>query len=615
MFWRPYTVADFPDPMPLSDANGMTNVSNLLVAGDISGAALIRLAINQAVRAVDRIEPSGAPQNDNVFDVAIIGGGPAGLAAALRCRERQLSYTVLERAQLASTIRDYPKNKRVMAEPSNIALQSSLWFGECSKEELLERWQKTATEEQIRILEQTEVSHIEKGEGLFTIHSNRGRFVAENVLVCVGKRGTPRRLGLPGESHPRVRYLLEDPDACAGKQILVVGGGDSALEVALALADVVETRVTLSYRQAAFARAKVQNRKRMEAYQAAGRIQVQLKSTVVAIEPRVVRLATEHGEMDIPNDIVFALLGADPPTEFLRDAGVQVLQPGSPEIAELATRRGKRQRAIKCDHCAGYANRACLAACPTGALMEVRTNQLFFEAELEPHSGTRRFSDAPFLLGVPGRPARLKSWITACTLLILVCIGLECFLIRTQPENSLLGHTVQATRSRFAVSFTSGRGIGHWFGYVGVGMMLTSILYSARTRIRIFKRWGSQTGWFSAHIWFGFTGAALVTYHSALKLDRWASIACVLMWMVLATGAVGRYLFGRVRSGLGLAEFELDALRGQSRAWAAQRRLGNYYRGMDLILRHWNIVHIVLAIAMLILAGTHIVYGFRYKAV
>ncbi len=141
MMWRPYTVADFPDPMPLSDATGMTNVSNLLVAGDISGAALIRLAMNEAVRAVDRIEPSGLPQNDPILDVAIIGGGPAGLAAAMRCRERQLSYCVFERDQLASTIRGYPKNKHVMAEPSNIALLSSLWFGDCSKEELLARWQ------------------------------------------------------------------------------------------------------------------------------------------------------------------------------------------------------------------------------------------------------------------------------------------------------------------------------------------------------------------------------------------------------------------------------------------------------------------------------------------
>ena len=352
-------------------------------------------------------------------------------------------------------------------------------------------------------------------------------------------------------------------------------------------------------------------------------------------------------------------------------------------MAQLAATRGNRQRAVACDHCAGYPDRACLSACPTGALVDVPTEQLFWEAEPAAPTFARKFSDAPFLLGVPGKQASLKTWITACTLVILVCIGLECFLIRTQPDASLLGRYAHATGSRFAVSFTSGRGIGHWLGYVGASMMLAAILYTLRTRISFFKRWGSQTGWFSAHIWFGFTGATLVTYHSALKLDRWASIACILMWIVVTTGIIGRYLFGRLRSAVGLAEFELDALRERCQAfakqfpvsgavrvligndlsnrrrhralavvvweelrdramlfwlwvfgtghlqsgknqraalgcfarWAAHRRRSSYYQSLDMLLRHWNIVHIVLAIAMAILAGTHIVYGFRYKAV
>jgi thioredoxin reductase (NADPH) len=683
MIWRPYTVADFPDPMPLSDATGMTNVSNMLVAGDVSGAALIRIAMNEAVRAVDRIVPSGLPHVDPVVEVAIIGAGPAGLAAAMRCRERGLSYCVFERDRLASTIRDYPKNKHVMAEPSNVELLSSLWFGDCSKEELLDRWQKTVKDEQLRVLEQTEVKQVKENDGLFTLDTDRGQYVAEHVLVCIGKRGAPRRLELAGESYPRVRYVLDDPDELANQQVLVVGGGDSALEAALALADVTGTEVTLSYRRGSFTRAKVQNRKRLESYQAAGRIRVELKSTAVALEPHVVRLMTEAGEIAIPNDVVFAFLGADPPTEFLRDAGIQVLQPGSPEMAEFAALRGQRQRATKCDHCAGYPDRACLSACPTGALIEVQTDQLFLDVEADPLTRIRRFSDAPFLRGVSGKQARLKTWITVCTLLILAGIGLESFLIRTQPEVSLLGRYVEATGSRFAVSFTSGRGIGHWLGYVGAGMMLASFLYSLRTRVNYFKPWGSQTGWLSAHVWLGFTGATLVTYHSVLKLDRWAGIACVLMWIVIATGAVGRFLFGRVRSAVGLAQFELDALRGKCRAlaeqfpdsgavrtligddssdnrwrwilgtllweelrdrvalfwlwafgtghlqngrerqavlgcfsqWATYRRRSHYYQSLDLILRHWNLVHIVLAIAMAILAGTHIVYGFRYKAV
>ncbi len=683
MVWRPYTVSDFPDPIPLSDAAGATNVSNLWVAGDISGAALIRLAMNEAVRAVDRIHPSQLPQDSGVLDMAIVGGGPAGLAAAIRCQERNLSYCVFERDQLASTIRGYSKNKHVMAEPSNVALLSSLWFEECSKEELLARWEQTARDRSIRIFEQTEIQRIVRGDRLFVLHSDRGQFATSHVLVCVGKGGAPRRLGVPGDSHPRVRALLDDPNEFAGQKILVVGGGDSALEAALALADVVGSEVTLSYRQAAFVRAKVQNRKRLEAYQLAGRIRVVLKSTVAAIEPGAIRLATERGAIDVPNDVVFALLGADPPTAFLQDAGIQVLQPGSPEMAKFAAGRGKRQRAVKCDHCAGYPDRACLSACPTGALIEIPADQLFLEAGAEPLARTRRFSDIPFLQGVSVRRARMKNWITACTLVILAAIGLECFLIRTRPEISLLGFYVQASHSHFAVSFTSGKGIGHWLGYVGASLMLASALYSLRTRVRLFKGWGSQTGWLSTHIWLGFTGATLVTYHSALKLDRWASVACILMWIVVATGAIGRFLFGKARSAVGLAEFELDALRHRCRdyaeqlpatsalctlvandlsghrrhrtlapvlwqwlrdqaallwlhafgirhlqskqqrramltcfaEWAAQRRRRSYYQNLDLLMRHWNIIHVIFAIAMAILAGTHIVYGFRYKAV
>ena len=208
-----------------------------------------------------------------------------------------------------------------MAEPSNVALRSSLWFEECSKEELLARWQAIVQKEEIRILEQTEVKQIAKSDDRFTLHTNKGQFVAKCVIVCIGKRGAPRRLGLPGESYPRVRYLLDDPDDYAQQKVLVVGGGDSALEAALALADVTGAEVTLSYRQGAFTRAKVQNRSRLEAYQAARRIRVELKSTVVALESHSVRLATEQGELDIPNDTVFALLGADPPTEFLAGCG------------------------------------------------------------------------------------------------------------------------------------------------------------------------------------------------------------------------------------------------------------------------------------------------------
>lgn len=465
-------------------------------------------------------------------------------------------------------------------------------------------------------------------------------------------------LGIEGESHPRVRYVLDAPGEFVGQRALVVGGKEAAVQAALTLADVPNTAVTLSHRQSAFNRLEASTLQRLEAYQAAGRLRVCTKSMVSALEAGSVTLVTEQGPLRIANDVVFAL-------------------------------QGERQRAIKCDHCADYGDQACLSACPTGALVELSTEELFKEALSEPSISGRRFSEAPFLNGVaaakPQRRRReaLKTWIMLLTLLLLTWLGVESFLIRTQPESSLLGHVVAATGWSFPVSYTSGRGIGHWFGYIGTGSMLASVLYSLRTRVARFKNWGSQTGWLSAHLWLGFVGATLVTYHAAFKLDRWASIACYLMWIVIVTGAVGRYAFGRVHSAVGLAEFELSALRDrcesfarESRAiwavrtllgddstssgkrwtlsvmlweelrdrlavaliwafgtghlatreersamvssfsdWSAQRRRLCYCQSAKAILRHWNIVHIVVAIAMFILAGIHVVYGFLYKAV
>lgn len=571
----PYTSADFPDPIPVNDARGMTNVGNLYVAGDVSGAALIRLSLNEAVRAVDAITPRGQPQDPNLFEVAIIGAGPAGLAAALRCQERKLSYVVLEKDRVASTIRDYPKNKHVMAEPSAVALLSSLWFQDCTKEELLERWQGIARDRQLRIVEDAEVLRVERLPDRFELGTPRGSVQACHVVLCIGKRGSPRKLGLPGESHPRVRYSLADPEEFADQRVLVVGGGDSAVEAALSLADVPGTAVTLSYRRGAFSRTKALNRQRLEAYQRAGRIRVELKSTVDSLEPGWVRLSTEAGSQRVENDVVFALLGADPPTAFLQQSGIQVLEPGSAAMAEYAKSRGQRQQAVKCDQCSGFADRACITACPTGGLLEMAPAELFLEPRRPEPRSSPKFSLAPFIeglekAGAPRSRHSLSYWLaTRGTLLGLIVLGVETFLRSTLPERSLeSAYYGWSGQQAAAVSYSSGRGLGHWLGYLGAALMLACVLYSARTRLGWWSRRGPQSSWLSAHLWVGFAGAALVTMHAAFKMDRWASIALVLMWAVITTGALGRYVYGKVHSGVSLAEFELRALRRRCLALA-----------------------------------------------
>ena len=578
-----YSLTDFPEPIPASDARGMTNVPGLFVAGDVSGAALIKLSMNEAVRAIDHLAPRRAPQeNRQILDAVIVGAGPAGLAAALRCRERQLNYLVLEKDRSLSTIWDYPKNKFVMAEPSNVPMASALWFGDCGKEELLARWQATIAQERLYVREGSEVQRIfRQPDGTFQIQVAEGAYLAENVLVCVGKRGSPRRLGVPGEEPARVRYNLSDPDEFGGKHALVVGGGDSAVEAAVALADVPGTTVTISYRQAAFSRTKAANRERLEAYQARGRIQVVLSSTVRALDPGKVRLATPSGEMVLPNQIVFALLGADPPTAFLEQAGIHVLQPQSQDMANYAASRGMHQKAVKCDNCAGFADRACFRACPTGALTEITPRELFTESRTGQDGSLWNFSGVAFLEGIAEHRARqsnraARALVAILLVLALAAVGIESFLRRTLPEHSFQAMFLQWLGRAEPITYSSGKGFGHWLGYIGTSCMLLTLLYPLHTRLGLLKNLGTQSSWLTVHLWMGFIGATLVTYHAAFKLDRWVGLACISMWIVVASGAIGRYLFGMVHSGIGLADFEKESLtrsitsmigyRGQSRA-------------------------------------------------
>jgi thioredoxin reductase (NADPH) len=585
----PFSLADFPEPIPASDAQGRTNVPGLSVAGDVAGAALIRLSINQAVRAVDLFVPRRLQRPGvQVLDLVVVGSGPAGLAAAQRCQERQLNYLVLEKRRSLSTIRDYPKDKFVMAEPANLPLASSLWFGDCTKEELLARWEAAIAQGGLRIREDAEVRRVAREpDGIFRIEVAEGCYYAEGVLVCVGLQGSPRRLEVPGEEPERVHYRLSDPDEFAGKHVLVVGGGDSALEAALALADVPGTSVTLSYRQAAFTRAKPANRESLQSYQQRGRIRVVLNSRVRDLQPGLVRLSLPGSDLTLDNDVVFALLGADPPTAFLQDAGIQVLQPGSQEMASYAAQRGTHQRAVKCDHCAGYAHRACFRACPTGALLEFSPQELFTEISPGTNGSVRNFSAVAFLEGVAEHRARQKpktaqGLLSLLLFLSLAFIGIECFLRRTMPEHSFQARLQTWLGVAEPISYTSGKGFGHWLGYVGTSFMLLSLAYPLHTRLGMLKNLGAQSTWLKLHLWAGFIGATLVTYHAAFKLDRWVGLSSMSMWVVVASGVVGRYLYGMVHSGAGYSQFKVESMTLDN---AALVRQGKRSRAVNVLSR------------------------------
>jgi Fe-S-cluster-containing hydrogenase component 2 len=529
----PYTSADFPSPVPVSNAAGQTAMPGLFVAGDVSGPRPTKIVLREAKTAVDAMQSRHSPVDSRtVLDAIIIGAGTAGLAAAQRCNERQLSFLVLER------------NHKLSAKATRLAPALHIQSG-------------------------MEVMGVAPGShGLLRVDVAQGSYLAQNVLVCTGK-------SMPGQP---------------------------------------------------------------------------------------------------------SLLG---------QTGISMIQPGSKEMAAHVAARGTHAVANKCDNCAGYPDRACLRACPTGSLVELPAQELFFVRGFDVRE-RGNFSGVAFVEGVAEHRARARqhhtayAMVSALLVFALAGIGLECFLRRVLPEHSVVGMVRAWLGNPDPVWYKSGRGWGHWLGYVGTGFMLSTLFYPLRARCGVLKSWGVQSSWLTFHLWVGFIGATLVTYHAAFKLDRWVALACYAMWLVVLSGAIGRYLHGMIHSGIGLVEFEREAL-SRSTAWqattrnlgtrgvrlltaeaekpgpiytelfvmlwhelrdftillwlrfaglshlptrsarlqtlhylsdlASHRRARRYLESAKRLLRYWNWLHIVLTMAMFVLSGFHIVYGFMYKAV
>jgi thioredoxin reductase len=214
---------------------------------------------------------------------------------------------------------------------------------EISKEELLRFWHRTVKEAGLRVNASEGVSNIEpRGDGVFTITTLRGRYAARAVILALGRRGTPRKLGIPGEGLPKVMYSLIDAEGYRNTRILVVGGGDSAVEAAMGLAHQPGNRVTLSYRGTELSRIKGRNAERPRAAASGGRLELVLQSQLKEVGERTVRLETTAGERELPNDYVFIFAGGVPPTEFLERIGVKV---GPHDLTEEAAREARVARA------------------------------------------------------------------------------------------------------------------------------------------------------------------------------------------------------------------------------------------------------------------------------
>jgi len=310
--------------LPRVNPDFETNVPGIFIAGELGGMGLIRNAVEQGRQAIESIGRLPGLGDPNRLDLLIVGAGPAGISASLAAMERGLRFVTVEQDTLGGTVSHFPRGKIVMTAPARLAMVGQMKFTETRKEALLEFWNSVVQRTGLEVRECERVEEVAANGAGFEVRTTRARYRTRSVLLAIGRRGTPRKLGVPGEELPKVVYRLTDPEQYRGRKVLVVGGGDSALEAAASVAEEPGTTVTLSYRAEAFGRAKLKNRARVDALAQAGRLELLFRSNVTAIRQDRVTLERDGGTLDRPNDDVIVCAGGILPTRFLRKVGIEI---------------------------------------------------------------------------------------------------------------------------------------------------------------------------------------------------------------------------------------------------------------------------------------------------
>ncbi len=310
--------------LPHVNQNFETNVPGIYIAGELGGMGLIKNSVEQGQAAVENIIRVGIQKAPSTYDLIIIGAGPAGISASLAAKKHGLNFLTLDQDTLGGTVFSFPRSKIVMTAPMVLPLFGKVKLYDTSKTELLDLWHTVLTQNNIKITENTKVESIQPEGTHFSVLTNRGdAFKTQKVLLAIGRRGTPRKLGIPGETLEKVAYRLLEPENIRDKNVVVVGGGDSAIEAALSLA--IQNKVLLSYRSETFSRLKPKNREKLNESVNRGLLKVKFKSNLVKIEQEKAVLTTEdEGQLEVDNDLVYIFAGGELPTQFLQKAGVEI---------------------------------------------------------------------------------------------------------------------------------------------------------------------------------------------------------------------------------------------------------------------------------------------------
>jgi thioredoxin reductase (NADPH) len=337
--------ADMPHLTPEYE----TTVPNLFIVGELGGLALIKNAVNQGRDCVDtivaRLKTHAGRPVEGVYDVLIVGAGPAGISASLRAIEHKLNYITLERDEVGGTVAKYPRQKLVMTSPVEFPMYGKFKKMQLSKENLLAFWDMILNRADFNVSTGEKVEDIRRDEsGILTVQTIHNQYRTRAVVLALGRAGEPRKLGVKGEELPKVMYRLIEADHYINKKILVIGGGDSAVEAAMGLASQSGNQVTLSYRGERFSRIKERNAKRVEDCMRSRKVRVLFNSNPVEFKEESVVIEVKGASEEIPNDFVWIFAGGTPPNEFLKKIGIGF---GSRDMTLEASREARQADASR----------------------------------------------------------------------------------------------------------------------------------------------------------------------------------------------------------------------------------------------------------------------------
>lgn len=312
--------------IPCVRPNFETNVPGIFIAGELGGMGLVRNAIEQGRQAMEAISArvKNKEKREGIYDVVVVGAGPAGFSASLLALEKGLKCVTLEQETLGGTVAHYPRGKIVMTRPVVLPMFGMTRFRETTKEELLKFWQDIETRTKIKINYSENVSKVNRENSHFTVTTQKNTYHTLAILLAIGRRGTPRKLGVPGEEKCKVVYRLIDPLQYESQHVLVVGGGNSALEATLSVAGTQGTTVTLSCLTEGFCGVKQDSLERIQSMEKEGKIKVILSSKVLEIRDEEVLLERTGEQIKLKNDTVIVCAGGILPVTFLKEIGIEV---------------------------------------------------------------------------------------------------------------------------------------------------------------------------------------------------------------------------------------------------------------------------------------------------